>query len=477
MDVHHTDPNHSQSATYGHKRTVRTTHKRHISYVHTRKTRANRKQVDRFSASKTTGTSPRVRTRKSRTAIKNGTRNSLDGGHLTSEKYLVEIRVGGRLNEKLRDLVKAIKINFDIKSKFRYVPHITIMGELSTSNQKDLIDTVQNVVKDYDLVSFRLGDFGEFPGRAVHARVLPSAELKEMQQKLVESLRRFCELKAYDLKGSFKPHATICLDTDLSEKTEDGIKREFGRILEFLESWKLPDHKQHALRVSVIGKNRTIVCEYDLILRRMLSRREALDMTLFKETMLAFEKMVKRSATNAGKRLRFTDESRRHGTVFVLSDLHFDHTSIIRRCRRPFSSTPQMNRILVDNWNSRVGEGDRVYYLGDITHGRKRRSIDFWLSKLNGEVRFIRGNRDTDAITKAEVIKDRFPIRYRGFEFLLMHDPYRPPYWDGWIIHGAKHNTHPVTYPHINRRNKTINVCSEYIGYVPISLDEIIAKI
>ncbi len=390
---------------------------------------------------------------------------------------MIEIRVGGQQNEVLRHLVKVIEKNFGAKSKFRHVPHVTIIGTLSTSNQRDLINTVRNVAKDYDLVSFRLVGFGEFSGRAIYAHVCPSDELREMRQKLVKSLGRFCELKTYDMKEDFKPHATLCLDTDLPEKTEVGIKRKFGKILEFLESWKLLDHRQHALRVSVIGENRKIVCEYDLMLRRMISRDEALNRTLFKKTMSAFEKRMKRSGTNAGKRLNFTDESEHLGRVFVLSDLHFDHTSIIRRCRRPFSSTQQMNRILVNNWNDRVRKGDRVYYLGDMTHGRERRSIDFWLSKLNGEVRFIRGSHDTDAITRAEVIKDRFPIRYGGFEFLLMHDPYRPVYWDGWIIHGDKYNSNPVTYPHINRRNKTINVCSEYTGYAPMSLDEIIAKI
>ena len=390
---------------------------------------------------------------------------------------MIEIRVGGQQNEALRHLVKVIEKNFGAKNKFRHVPHVTIIATLSTSNQRDLIDAVRNVAKDYDLVSFRLVGFDEFPGRAIYARVLPSYELREMQQKLVKSLGRFCELKAFDMKETFKPHATLCLDTDLPEKTEVGIKRKFDKILEFLESWKLLDHRQHALRVSVIGEDRKIVCEYDLMLRRMLSRDEALNRTLFKKTMSTFEKRMKRAGTNAGKRLNFTDESERPGRVFVLSDLHFDHTSIIRRCRRPFSSTRQMNRILVNNWNDRVRKGDRVYYLGDMTHGRERRSIDFWLSKLNGEVRFIRGSHDTDAITRAEVIKDRFPIRYGGLEFLLMHDPYRLVYWDGWIIHGDKHNCNPVTYPHINRRNKTINVCSEYTGYAPMNLDEIIAKI
>ena len=157
--------------------------------------------------------------------------------------------------------------------------------------------------------------------------------------------------------------------------------------------------------------------------------------------------------------------------------LHLDHENIIRFCNRPFRSAREMNRALVDNWNRTVGDGDRVYYLGDLTYGRGRRPIDFWLSKLNGEIRFIRGNHDTDIITKAEVVKDRFPIRYQGHNFLLMHDPYRPPHYDGWIIHGDKHNNSPERYPHINSKSKTINVCAEFTRYTPMNLDEIVSKI
>ena len=136
-----------------------------------------------------------------------------------------------------------------------------------------------------------------------------------------------------------------------------------------------------------------------------------------------------------------------------------------------------MNHALVENWNSVVGEFDKVYYLGDLTYGRGRRPIDYWLSKLNGEICFIRGNHDTDIITKAEVIEDKYPIKYKGNKFLLMHDPYRPSSWKGWVIHGDKHNNDLEKYPHVNEENKTINVCVELIDYTPMSLDKIISKI
>ena len=136
-----------------------------------------------------------------------------------------------------------------------------------------------------------------------------------------------------------------------------------------------------------------------------------------------------------------------------------------------------MNNAMIKNWNDIVGKTDIVYFLGDIVFGRGRRSIDYWLGNLNDEIYFIRGNHDTDIITRAKVIANKFPIRYKGHEFLLMHDPYKPSSWDEWIIHGDKHNNSPITYPHVHYKNKTINISAEFTEYTPMSLDSIIRKI
>jgi calcineurin-like phosphoesterase family protein len=45
------------------------------------------------------------------------------------------------------------------------------------------------------------------------------------------------------------------------------------------------------------------------------------------------------------------------------------------------------------------------------------------------------------------------------------------------MIHGDKHNNHLDEYPLINQKNKTINVSSEVVNYIPINLDKIISMI
>lgn len=163
--------------------------------------------------------------------------------------------------------------------------------------------------------------------------------------------------------------------------------------------------------------------------------------------------------------------------IYLISDLHLDHTNIIRYSERPFLTTSDMNRTMVKNWNSTVGRNDKVFFLGDMAYGRHRQSIDYWLQQLTGKIWFIRGNHDKDVITKANVIPEHYGIRYKGRELLLAHYPYRPDGFDGWLIHGHTHNTDLELYPLVNQERKTVNVSVELIGYTPISLDYLVGLI
>lgn len=170
--------------------------------------------------------------------------------------------------------------------------------------------------------------------------------------------------------------------------------------------------------------------------------------------------------------------------IFFTSDLHLDHTNIIKYCHRPFRSKDEMNYILVDNWNKTVSKKDTVYFLGDLAYGRGSRSIDYWISKLNGHIIFIRGNHDKGK-SKIVKIRQRYILDYKGYRFLLIHNPYYFPYypyyvneeWDGWIIHGHHHNNDIKQYPFINSKNKTINVSTDMTYFKPVDIDYILKKL
>lgn len=156
------------------------------------------------------------------------------------------------------------------------------------------------------------------------------------------------------------------------------------------------------------------------------------------------------------------------GTIFVISDLHFNHARILRHCHRPFSSLRHMNSDLVRRWNGVVGDHDTVYHLGDFSI---RGGPGRWIRQLNGRKVFIRGNHDSILLRT----KQHSTITYGGHQFYLIHDPRdAPDSWTGWIIHGHTHNKIPQ-YPFINGEARTINVSCECTGYSPVSLDHLIS--
>lgn len=166
---------------------------------------------------------------------------------------------------------------------------------------------------------------------------------------------------------------------------------------------------------------------------------------------------------------------RRTPRIFVISDTHFDHRNIIRYCHRPFKSVGAMNAALIRNWNQVVGENDVVYFLGDLTFGSRHRPYHYWLRRLNGRKRGVKGNHG-DHLKWLPYSK----ITYKGRNFYLVHRPQDAPQsWDGWVIHGHKHNNHGMYggYPLVDQKRKQINVSVELIGYRPISLDKIVELI
>jgi calcineurin-like phosphoesterase family protein len=79
--------------------------------------------------------------------------------------------------------------------------------------------------------------------------------------------------------------------------------------------------------------------------------------------------------------------------TFFTADTHFDDLFSITYFNRPFHSVEEMNRAMVEKWNSVVTEHDLVYHLGDFTlddigHFTK------WVDQLNGHIKILPGSHD-----------------------------------------------------------------------------------
>ena len=159
---------------------------------------------------------------------------------------------------------------------------------------------------------------------------------------------------------------------------------------------------------------------------------------------------------------------------FFIADTHFGSDSIIRYENRPFDSTVEMDKALINNWNKTVDNGDTVFVLGDFCESGNEKRI---LSKLNGTKILIRGNHDdrTSSFYRKAGFEEVYdmPVLYNGF-FMLSHQPryinLNMPYVN---IFGHVHNN-PM-YRDYSKQHFCVSV--ERINYTPISYSEILRKI
>lgn len=156
--------------------------------------------------------------------------------------------------------------------------------------------------------------------------------------------------------------------------------------------------------------------------------------------------------------------------TWIISDSHLYHLNIIKYCNRPFSDVEEMNKAIINNWNSKVSKDDIVYHLGDFALG----SGDYLdiVKNLNGRKFLIMGNHDT-----------KTPKHYLecGFEFvsknpiiiqdkyILSHHPRQGDIGRFKNIHG---HCHWIGKKDISGNH--FDASCERINYTPILLDEII---
>lgn len=82
--------------------------------------------------------------------------------------------------------------------------------------------------------------------------------------------------------------------------------------------------------------------------------------------------------------------------TWIISDTHFGHSNIIKYCNRPFKTAEEMDIMMIESWNSRIGKDDEVWHLGDFAVGcDKQKRVPELVSKLNGRINLVMGNHDT----------------------------------------------------------------------------------
>jgi calcineurin-like phosphoesterase family protein len=122
----------------------------------------------------------------------------------------------------------------------------------------------------------------------------------------------------------------------------------------------------------------------------------------------------------------------RHGeermSVYFTSDQHFGHAGARSLYRRPFASVADMDRQMVERWNSVVEPGDEVWHLGDFAIGHPPRHVADLLGVLHGRKHLIVGNNDAIAVTGCagwQSIQSYAELAIDGRKLILCHYPFR----------------------------------------------------
>jgi len=211
--------------------------------------------------------------------------------------YLLEFRLSGSARKNVKDIVFDVARKFDVSgaTRNRVVPHITIIGPIKTTHEQKLVHEIIETCMKYDLMTIKFSGFTSFGNWLLGNRVLAikieqSNELELMRTELVEKLSGFCQLSKFDTR-KWKPHATIAFKD---------IDKKFGQIKAYLKNRSCPEIQHYVLGITLL-KNAKILCEYDFLQRRTLTRFEALNRENKKMTILLLKKRLSKRNIEGNK--------------------------------------------------------------------------------------------------------------------------------------------------------------------------------
>lgn len=173
---------------------------------------------------------------------------------------------------------------------------------------------------------------------------------------------------------------------------------------------------------------------------------------------------------------------------FFTGDTHFRHTNIIKYCNRPFASTDEHDKGLINNWNSVVTPNDDVYHVGDFAFLKHPRAMvddltfNNLISRLNGTIHFLWGNHDKELFKfKNDIIKKwgkkfiflghYYELKHEGQFIVLSHYAHRvwnKSHHGSWHLYGHSHGTLPD-----DSHARSIDVGVDCHNYRPIEFNQV----
>jgi len=189
--------------------------------------------------------------------------------------YLIDIRLMGSVKHQIRTLSDHLAEKFNLGDK-RVIPHITLAGPFSTSDEDKLIEDFTRICTNQKKIpKYEVGGYGFFDdSKVVFVTITPDENLKQFRYQLSRAISPYCSLRNYDLDSAdgFRFHATLAMKLDWLT---------FQRIKWYFRNQSQVIYRHHPIRATLL-RNTKILCEYDFIQNRMLSRAQALSRATMK---------------------------------------------------------------------------------------------------------------------------------------------------------------------------------------------------
>jgi 2'-5' RNA ligase len=183
--------------------------------------------------------------------------------------YLIDIRQMGSVKHQISTLSNQLCEKFNLGDK-RVIPHITLAGPFSTQNEEKLVEDFTRICIDQKKIpKYEVGGYGFFNDtRVVFVSITPDETLQQFRYLLSRAISPYCSLRDYDLDSAegFKFHTTLAMKLDWLT---------FHRIKWYVRGKEKVVYRHHPIRATLLRDSK-IVCEYDFIQKRMLSRKQAL---------------------------------------------------------------------------------------------------------------------------------------------------------------------------------------------------------
>jgi len=137
---------------------------------------------------------------------------------------------------------------------------------------------------------------------------------------------------------------------------------------------------------------------------------------------------------------------------FWTSDLHFNHTNIIKYCNRPFIDTKQMDAELIDTINNTTSTNDTLIHLGDFVFGCKE---DYYINQISPIFINIKGNHDKN--NKVSSVADLIITTLGQYQVSASHYPSITNSQNKLPIHICGH-VHNLWKHYYDKNSKILNI-------------------